>query len=127
MKRCVMMLAAGLVLAGCVPPTPAPGSTEPPGAPGAAAVETLAGGAIQVTATEYKYAPAQLTVKAGQPATIQVLNNGTRKHSFEIEFPEDAGGEMKLEADVVAGETGTLTFTPTKPGSRSRTRPASSA
>jgi uncharacterized cupredoxin-like copper-binding protein len=97
--------------------------------PAASAPQTLA-----VAAKEFAFAPAALTVKAGQPVTISLQNTGAVEHDWsvrEIEISGEAkssgdapsghmmgstGDEPKLHVAAGIGGKGTLTFTPSKPG-----------
>jgi uncharacterized cupredoxin-like copper-binding protein len=96
----------------------------------------LAAQSVTVTAKEFAFTPAALTVTAGQPVTVILQNNGSVDHDFsirEIEISGEAkssseapgsGGHMmggmddqpKLHVATGAGAKGTLTFTPSKPG-----------
>jgi uncharacterized cupredoxin-like copper-binding protein len=97
--------------------------------PAASAPQTLA-----VAAKEFAFAPAALTVKAGQPVTISLQNTGAVEHDWSVREIE-ISGEAKSSDDAASGHTmggtgdepelhvaasiggkGTLTFTPSKPG-----------
>ena len=89
---------------------------------------------LSVAAKEFAFAPAVLTVKAGQPVTISLQNTGAVEHDWsvrEIEISGEAkssgdapsghmmggmGDEPKLHVAAGIGGKGTLTFTPSKPG-----------
>ena len=89
---------------------------------------------LTVAAKEFAFAPATLTVKAGQPVTLSLQNTGAVDHDWsvqEIEISGEAkssgdvpaghmmggtGDEPKLHVAVGTGGKGTLTFTPSKPG-----------
>ena len=95
---------------------------------------TSAPQALSVAAKEFAFAPAALTVKAGQPVTIDFQNQGAVEHDWsvrEIEISGEAkssgdapsghmmggtGDEPKLHVAAGIGGKGTLTFTPSKPG-----------
>jgi uncharacterized cupredoxin-like copper-binding protein len=90
--------------------------------------------ALAVAAKEFAFAPAALTTKAGQPVTISLQNTGAVEHDWsirEIEISGEAtssgdatsghmmggmGDEPKLHVAAGTGGKGTLTFTPSKPG-----------
>jgi uncharacterized cupredoxin-like copper-binding protein len=89
---------------------------------------------LSVAAKEFAFAPAALTAKAGQPITISLQNTGAVEHDWsirEIAISGEAtssgdapsghtmggmGDEPKLHVAVGTGGKGTLTFTPSKPG-----------
>ena len=89
---------------------------------------------LSVVAKEFAFAPAALTAKAGQPITISLQNTGAVEHDWsirEIEISGEAttsgdatsghtmggmGDEPKLHVAAGIGNKGTLTFTPSKPG-----------
>jgi uncharacterized cupredoxin-like copper-binding protein len=97
--------------------------------PAASAPQTLS-----VAAKEFAFAPVALTVKVGQPVTIDLQNQGAVEHDWsvhEIEISGEAkssddaasghmmggtGDEPKLHVAAGIGGKGTLTFTPSKPG-----------
>jgi uncharacterized cupredoxin-like copper-binding protein len=73
--------------------------------------------ALNVTAMEYTYEPAELSVPAGVPVAISISNKGSLAHSMEVELPEEAGGEQELEEPIEPGSTAELFFTaPAEPG-----------
>jgi plastocyanin len=62
----------------------------------------------------YSFKPDTITVKTGQPVTLQVKNVATFiPHNIVIKAP-DAGLDVKL--DMRAGKSGEATFTATKAG-----------
>ena len=89
---------------------------------------------LSVAANEFAFVPAALSVQAGQPVTISLQNTGAVEHDWSI--PEiEISGEAKSSGDAPSGHTmggmgeepklhvaasiggkGTLTFTPSKPG-----------
>ena len=97
--------------------------------PAASAPQTFA-----VAAKEFAFAPTGLTVKAGQPVTIDLQNQGAVEHDWSVREIEisgeakssgdtpsghmmgDTGDEPKLHVAAGIGGKGTLTFTPSKPG-----------
>ena len=117
MKRLLMLLLPilALALAACS------GSQAPTG-----------GNTITVKAGALKYAPATIEVTAGQTVRLVFENDDSVDHDFSImEFPMAmmataapmAGHDMsgmtdqpQLHMAVAMGQTGTMEFTPTKPG-----------
>jgi uncharacterized cupredoxin-like copper-binding protein len=72
---------------------------------GGGAAATGPGGTVDLTATDYKFAPSDPTVKSGE-VTFDLKNDGQTAHSVEI---EDVNGQDKeLEGDVSPGQSGTL-------------------
>lgn len=90
--------------------------------------------ALSVAAKKFMFAPAALTVQAGQPVTISLQNTGAVEHDWSVREIEisgeptssgDAtsghmmggmGDEPKLHVAAAIDGKGTLTFTPSKPG-----------
>jgi uncharacterized cupredoxin-like copper-binding protein len=95
---------------------------------------TSAPQALAVAAKEFAFVPAALSVQAGQPVTVSLQNTGAVEHDWsirEIEISGEAkssgdassdhmmggmGDEPKLHVAAGTGGKGTLTFTPSKPG-----------
>ena len=89
---------------------------------------------LSVAANEFAFVPAALSVQAGQPVTISLQNTGAVEHDWSIPEIEisgeakssgdtpsghmmgDTGDEPKLHVAAGIGGKGTLTFTPSKPG-----------
>ena len=87
---------------------------------------------VTVEAKEFGFGPASLEVAAGQPVNLTLRNAGTLEHDFSVlEFPlegaaAEAGGMQhdmpgmtqapELNVAAAAGQSATLTFTPSKPG-----------
>lgn len=65
--------------------------------------------ATRVTIVDFSYAPAELTARAGQPVTLNVVNNGQAPHTFTITGVADSG-------TVSAGQSKAVTFTPAAAG-----------
>ena len=113
MKKVILIAVLALALAAC----------------GGSAVKTAQ---ITVTMKEFAYAPNPITVAAGTPVEITLVNEGAVEHDFVIEVisvtdvsmdgamedHEMSGDheEFDLHTSTPAGETSTLTFTPTEPG-----------
>ncbi|MEO7910630.1 MAG: cupredoxin domain-containing protein [Roseiflexaceae bacterium] len=114
---CIVVLALGL-LAAC----------------GQTSSVTSAPQAFAVMAKEFAFMPATLSVHTGQPVTISLQNNGAVEHDWsiqEIDISGEAtsagdasaghmmggmGDEPKLHVAAGIGGKGSLTFTPSKPG-----------
>jgi uncharacterized cupredoxin-like copper-binding protein len=91
-----VLLLAVLVSAGCG----SDDNGETTGDTGAAGGESVA-----LTATEYKFDPADVTVDAAGKVTFTVTNDGQETHALEVE-----GNGVEEETDsIAAGESGTLT------------------
>ncbi len=91
-----VILLAALGSAGCG----SDGGGETSGDTAAAGGESVA-----LTATEYKFNPADVTVDAAGKVTFTVTNDGQQTHALEVE-----GNGVEEETDsIAAGESGTLT------------------
>jgi plastocyanin len=84
---------------------------------GALAVSAAPGEAVQhqrVTLADYAFSPSTVTVAAGRPVLLELVNRDSlTPHNFTLEHP-DAG--MDIDVDVPAGETRSVRFTPSKAG-----------
>lgn len=80
---------------------------------GSSAGASGAGGGQQMTTkmSEMKFEPNTFTVNANQPVTISAQNVGSVVHDLTVK-----GMDKEVKVTVDPGKTGTLTFTPTKPG-----------
>jgi len=65
---------------------------------------------VRITASEWKFQPAQLTVEAGVPVQLTELNGGTIQHDFSIEA---LGINLPL---LDPGKSQSVRFIPTKKG-----------
>jgi uncharacterized cupredoxin-like copper-binding protein len=65
---------------------------------------------VNLKAEDIKYDATTLTAKVGQPVTVNIQNTGALEHSFVIDQ-----FSVKLE-HIQAGQTSTITFTPTTAG-----------
>jgi uncharacterized cupredoxin-like copper-binding protein len=117
-RTSILAIVFTLLLAACGQSQPAASAPQP----------------LSVAAKEFAFAPAALTVKVGQPVTISLQNTGAVEHDWsvrEIEISGEAkssdgaasghtmggmGDEPKLHVAAGIGNKGTLTFTPSKPG-----------
>jgi uncharacterized cupredoxin-like copper-binding protein len=92
----MVIVVAVLVAAGCG----SDGDDETGGDTAAAGGE-----AVALTATEFEFAPADVTVDAPGEVTFTVANDGQETHALEVE-----GNGVEEETDsIAAGESGTLT------------------
>jgi uncharacterized cupredoxin-like copper-binding protein len=66
-------------------------------APGSPARSGAAGQSVTVTMTEFKFTPAEVTLRAGVPAEIRVVNTGATEHEFMVyERPKAGATAMDL-------------------------------
>lgn len=66
-------------------------------ASGASVLSGVAGESVTVTMTEFKFTPAQVTLRAGVPAEIRVANKGAVEHEFMVyEKPKASATAMDL-------------------------------
>jgi uncharacterized cupredoxin-like copper-binding protein len=71
------------------------------------------GSAVKLSATEFKFAPADPTVKKTGTVTFTVSNDGQTTHALEVEGP----GEEKKTSDIAPGKSATLKVDLSKNGS----------
>jgi len=71
------------------------------------------GESLEVSATEFKFDPADPEVKKAGKVKVTMTNDGQAPHAIEIEGP---GGEFKTDT-VNGGETASVTADLSKPGS----------
>ena len=85
-----------------------------------------------ITMTEFGFEPNTISVTAGSPVELTLVNEGAIEHDFVIEvipvtnisssnsgdhhMATDEHSEYDLHTSTAAGETSTLTFTPTESG-----------
>ena len=94
-----IVVLAVLVSAGCGSDSGGETSGATGGATAAAGAESVA-----LTATEFKYDPAAVTVDAAGKVTFTVTNNGQETHVLEVE-----GNGVEEKTDSIApGDSGTL-------------------
>lgn len=93
------VLTALLLVSGCA----ARGTQAGPNSPGVQ----------QLTAqmSEFKFDPANVKVKSNQPVQVTVRNGGTTVHDWTVE-----GMDQQVHVVAQPGQTATVQFTPTKPG-----------
>lgn len=115
----LLLISAALLLAACSSPTGA---------------STASQQEITLITTDLKFQPETIEVTAGQPVKITMRNEGFLEHDFSVmdiavkdvdEHSHASEGhtghmasadEPDIHVAAVAGETGTLAFTPTEPG-----------
>jgi len=86
---------------------------------------------VTITMKEFGFEPNTINVTAGSPVELTLVNEGAIEHDFVIEVipvtdvsdsnssdhqMTDEHSEFDLHTSTAAGETSTLTFTPTEPG-----------
>src|SRR6516164_4236284 len=83
---------------------------------------------VRVELSEYRFTPAQVTVKAGRPVTLKVVNTGRSTHMFASQYLgsqdlEIEGSDMEVDAPngvkyvrLQPGKSAEIKFTPTKKG-----------
>ncbi len=70
---------------------------------------------IEVKLGSYFIKPEKITVKRGQPVTLNLVNEATLiPHNLVIKAP---GAGIDVKVDVSAGTTASVSFTPTQSGS----------
>src|SRR5687767_2876000 len=107
-----------LALAACAAPaatTPAGPAAQAPGPASVAGAASAQSQTLRVEMGDWFYEPASWTVRSG-PVNVTLVNNSVeRRHTFVIRNP--AGGDHLADSgEVEAGQTGTLTFTLSTPG-----------
>jgi nitrite reductase (NO-forming) len=107
----VAVLAAGLVLGACGGGGSDKAKSSGSGQPDAnkTAAETPNGPKVEVSAKEFAFMPSTLTLKAGEPTTIVLENDGSIEHDFSV---SDAGFKLA----VPASQKGDKVLTIAKPG-----------
>ena len=83
---------------------------------------------VRIEMSEYAFTPAQVTMKAGKPVTLSVVNVGRAKHMFTSAYLasqdlEVEGADMEVDAPngvkyvkVQPGKSAEIKFTPMKKG-----------
>lgn len=87
---------------------------------------------VSVTMSEFAFEPASISVTAGKPVEITLVNEGAIEHDFAIEVipaedvstegsmsghdMSDQHAEFDVHTATGSGETSVLRFTPTQPG-----------
>ena len=70
------------------------------------------GTAVTLEAADFVFKPAALTLAKGQKYTVTIKNTGTKQHNLTIE----TGADKKVNTDVDAGKSASVTFTVTADG-----------
>ena len=71
--------------------------------------------AISLSLGDYHFTPDTLEVQAGRPVLLTLTNTDTlTPHNFTL---QEAAAGLDIDADVSAGSTSVVRFTPVKPGS----------
>jgi plastocyanin len=71
--------------------------------------------AVTLTLGDYRFTPASIEVEAGTAIHLTLTNtDGITPHNFIL---QDTTGGLDIEASVAAGQSVTLEFTPSVPGS----------
>jgi len=140
------ILVSALVLAACSSPSPGGGSAPPASEPSAsqppAAEQYVANAAdfvdaadwdaaetVTIELSEFAFAPSEITLEAGLPYILEIVNVGDVKHEFTAEDffrtvatrkAETAESEVKVpfftEIEVFAGKSAELFLIPLIPG-----------
>lgn len=87
---------------------------------------------VTITMAEFGFEPNSISVTAGSPVELTLVNEGAVEHDFVIEvipvvdvsssnsgdhhMATEEHSEYDLHTSTAAGETSTLTFTPTEAG-----------
>ena len=69
-----------------------------------------------VSLTEFQFAPARLTAAAGQPVSWTFTNDGQFQHDFRVQVGGQTIDAVPGDGNIMAGQSATLTFTFTTPG-----------
>lgn len=70
------------------------------------------GGGVTVVASDYKFDPVNVTVKAGQPVQLTLRNTASQIHDW---VPQNVPG-VTAKAEANANQSVNITFTPTTAG-----------
>ena len=68
-----------------------------------------AGQSVEVTASDFSFAPGKLVATIGDPFDLVLTNAGNAPHTFTID-------EFDVDAEVTAGEEKTVSVTPSESG-----------
>lgn len=79
-----------------------------------AAVDEAPKATIRVKASEFKFAPTALAMRAGEPTRIELENDGAVEHALIVAAPDGKGDWIHLHA--MANGTDAATFRIDKPG-----------
>jgi nitrite reductase (NO-forming) len=81
-----------------------------------AAQSDAAGAPVAMSARDNSFSQNTVTVKAGQPVTLSLMNMGQAVHNVHVIGLAGSDGKDVQTPLVNGGATGSVTFTPTKPG-----------
>lgn len=73
-------------------------------------------GALMITSRDNKFDKTELTLQAGVPVTLVVVNRGAAVHNFKITNVKSAEGKEIGTALLAGGKSEKITFTIDKPG-----------
>ncbi|MFW6059433.1 MAG: cupredoxin domain-containing protein [Phycisphaeraceae bacterium] len=62
---------------------------------------------VRVSARDFRFTPATITVEPGETVEIQLVNEGDAEHNIEFELPQ---GEVALDQNVMPGNMSMLRF-----------------
>jgi uncharacterized cupredoxin-like copper-binding protein len=112
-RRCVVAIALVVVplIAACSSGASSGSAAAPAGAasPAAASAQQVSVKALDTL----KFDPTTITVKAGQPVRLTLVNDGAIVHDWTL----SQGAAQKVQVTVQGKQQGTVTFTVDKPGS----------
>ncbi|MBK5224166.1 MAG: cupredoxin domain-containing protein [Acidimicrobiia bacterium] len=78
-------------------------------------------GAVRIEATEFAFSPGDVTIKAGEPTTVEFVNAGSVEHDFtvdDIDFKVTAAAAKTGTGELTVPEAGEYTFYCSVPGHR---------
>ena len=104
MTRIVLAVLLVAMLAGCAGTIT--GEASAPAAPGGPQ-------RVQLEASNFKFSPNEVKVALGQPVEVSVTNTSSTTHNITVLNPQ---GNRLASADLPAGATRIVTFTPTAAG-----------
>ena len=100
-----LIFAGAALLGGCASTPKAQPAAEGPGAPAADAR------VIEMEVTEEGFVPSPVTVKQGEPVTLEITRKTAKTCATEIMIPD-----LDIEQELPLNETVSVTFTPQKTG-----------
>lgn len=74
-----------------------------------AACGRVAPNQVTIAMKEMAFGQSEITVKAGQPVTLRLVNRDGYAHAFDMD-------EFNIHTSLAANETAEFSFTPEKPG-----------
>ena len=78
-------------------------------------------GAVRIEATEFAFSPADVTIEAGGPTTVELVNAGSVEHDFtvdDVDFKVTAAAAKTGTGELTVPEAGEYTFYCSVPGHR---------